>query len=228
MQRPVRRAAPAAAGMPPDINPQSRNRFPYPTRNDLDDEGKKIWDEMSHGGPTPTHMFPGRLQSPALAIPLADAHHYVKFETGLGSRLTELAILTTAREVDSPFEWTQAEDHGNSGKRPPEAGQAVVDVIKYCKPVAGLDEKDAVVITFGRELFSRNHVSSDTFASALRLFGRRGVVDLAGLMGLYTESALALKAYDLQLPAGRTSSLPPRGGTASGCPVRRAWPMLGT
>lgn len=230
MQRVAPLAAPVAmpAAMPADINPQSRNRFPYPTRDELDDEGKKIWDEMSHGGPTPTHMFPGRLQSPRLAIPLANAHHFVKFETVLGTRLTELAILTTAREVDSQFEWTQAEDHGNTGKAAPEAGRATVDIIKYCKPAAGLDEKDAVVINFGRELFGRNHVSSETFAAALRLFGRRGVVELANLMGLYTESALALKAYDLQLPAGRTPSLPARGGApggAPGCAAVRPWPM---
>ena len=225
MQRPVRRAAvPTGAAVPKDIDPVSRNRFPYPTRNDLDDEGKKIWDEMSHGGTTPMHMFPGRLQSPRLAIPLADAHHFVRYETVLGPRLTELAILTTAREVDSEFEWTQGEDHGIAGKTPPEAGRAVVDVIKYCKPLVGLEEKDAVVIGFGRELFGRNHVSSETFASALRLFGRRGVTELANLMGLYTESALALKAYDLQLPAGRTPSLAPRGGPAPSCAVRRPWP----
>jgi 4-carboxymuconolactone decarboxylase len=227
MQRPVRAAVPSATAVPADIDPRSRNRFPYPTRNEMDEAGKKIWDEMSHGGPTPTHMFPGRLQSPELAIPLADAHYYVKFETGLGTRVTELAILTTAREVDSQFEWTQAEDHGNSGKTPPEAGQAIVDVIKYCKPVAGLHEKDRVVINFGRELFGRNHVSAETFASALRLFGRRGVVDLAGLMGLYTESALALRAYDLQLPPGRTPSLPVRGVAAPGCAAHRAWPPRG-
>ena len=224
MQRPARRTPSPSVAMPTDIDPASRNRFPYPTRNDLDDEGKKIWDEMSHGGTTPTHMFPGRLDSPRLAIPLAEAHDYVRNKTLLGGRLTELAILTTAREVDSQFEWTQGEDHGRSGKTPPEAGRAVVDVIKYCKPLMGLDEKDAVVIGFGRELFGRNHVSSETFASALRLFGRRGVTELANLMGLYTESALALRAYDLQLPVGRMPSLPARGGTASGCALARPWP----
>ncbi|MES1255321.1 MAG: hypothetical protein ABUS56_06935, partial [Acidobacteriota bacterium] len=68
---------------------------------------------------------------------------------------------------------------------------------------------------------------AETFAGALRLFGRRGVVDLAGLMGLYTESALALKAYDLQLPLGRTPSLPVRGVAAPGCAAHRAWPPRG-
>ena len=52
------------------------------------------------------------------------------------------------------------------------------DVIKYNRPLVGLGEKEAAVIAFGREMFGQRKVSSATFAEVLRLFGRRGTVDL--------------------------------------------------
>jgi hypothetical protein len=120
--------------------------------------------------------------------------------------------------MDSQFEWTQWEEHGRSGHAPPEAGPAIVDIIKYCRPVTGLAEKDAAVITLGRELYGRNQVSSATFARALRLFGRRGIVDLVDLMALYAATGWELDAYDAHLRNGQKPLLPARG--PGGCPPR--------
>jgi hypothetical protein len=53
-------------------------------------------------------------------------------------------------------------------------------------------------------------VSSATFAEALRLFGRRGTVDLVSLMGLYSATSALGNAFDIQLPEGRKPLLPPR------------------
>lgn len=207
-----------SAPLPSDVDPVSRNRLPHPTRDEMDDYGKQVWDALSRTRPAPLRLPAGRLYSPHLAGPMTDAHEYAKFGTELGARVTELAVLTTARELDNQYEWVQWTDHGRSGHAPPEAGTAVVDVIKYCKPVAGLSEKDAAVITLGRELFGSRRVSSETFARNLRLFGRRGVVDLVGLMSLYAATGWELDAYDMHLQKGQAPSLPARG--ASGCPSR--------
>jgi 4-carboxymuconolactone decarboxylase len=140
---------------------------------------------------------------------MGDAHHYLKYDSGLGDRLTTIAVLVTAREMDSQFEWTQWEGRG---RRPgsPHVEPNIIDIIKYNRPVTGLDEKDAVVITFGRQLFEQKKVSSETFAQGLRLFGPRGMVDLTNLMALYTQTALELTAFDQQLWEGQKPLLPPR------------------
>ena len=84
-------------------------------------------------------------------------------------------------------------------------------MIKYCKPVVGLGPKETLIITYGRELIGPGaKVSSATFAEAVRLFGRRGAVELTDLMVMYQATVTELKAYDAQLHAGQKGLLPPR------------------
>ena len=205
-QRPAQ-SSDAAAPLPKDIYPDSRNRFPLPKRDDMDDYGKKVFDELNafpETAPTPL-----RLYSPHLAKPLGEAHHYLKYETGFPDRLIEIAVLVTARELDNQYEWTQWETRARTpGDRNVEP--AIIDIIKYKKPVAGLGEKETAIIKFGREMFGQKKVSSATFAEALRLFGRRRTVDLIELMALYSATAAELNAVDMQLQKGQKPLLPPR------------------
>jgi 4-carboxymuconolactone decarboxylase len=203
-------AADSTAALPKDVYADSRNRLPLPKREDMSDADKKVFDELTTGDRLPDGAkAPVRLFSPQLAKPMSDAHHYLKYESGLGDRLTEIAVLVTARELNSQFEWTQWELRG---RKPGSfhVDQSTVDIIKYNKPVTGLPEKDAVIITFGRELIGQRKVSSETFAQGLRLFGPRGMVDLTNLMALYTQTALELTAFDQQLWEGQKPLLPPR------------------
>jgi len=203
-------ASPAVASLPKDVYPESRNRLPLPKRSDMDDDyGRKVFDELTGPRLSWTKLAPLRLYSPRLAKPLGDAHQYLKFESGLGDRLTGIAVLVTARELDNQFEWTQWETHARmagAGYVEP----AIIDIIKYRKPAVGLGEKETVIINFGRELLGQKKVSSETFAHTLRLFGPRGTVDLTNLMALYTQTALEVIAFDQQLLAGQKPLLPPR------------------
>ena len=199
--------SPAASVLPKDVYPDSRNRFPLPQRDDMDDYGRKVFDELNafpEIAPTPL-----RLYSPKLAKPLGEAHHYLKYETGFPDRLIEIAVMVTARELDNQYEWTQWETRARTpGDRQVEP--AIIDIIKYRKPVAGLGEKETVIINFGREMFGQKKVSSATFAEAVRLFGRRGTVDLIELMALYSATAAELNAVDMQLQRGQKPLLPAR------------------
>ena len=49
------------------------------------------------------------LHSPQLAHYQGELFHYLTFESGLSSQIRELAILVTAREMDSNFEWAAHE-----------------------------------------------------------------------------------------------------------------------
>jgi 4-carboxymuconolactone decarboxylase len=198
------------ATYPKDIDPQSGYRLPLPKREELDDYGKKVYDELQDPGRRSLVGLRGpagiRLHSPRVAKVMNDANIYLRQQTGFGDRLTEIAILVTAREMDNQFEWS-AHDKGArmAGVEP-----AIIDVIKYRKPVTGLGEKESVIIRYGRELFQQKKVSSPTFAEALRLFGKRGLVDLTSLMALYTATANLLNAFDMQLPEGESPQLPVR------------------
>jgi len=205
-------SAPSAqAPLPKDVYADSGNRLPLLKRDNLDDYGKSVYDELAKLGGNPA---PLRLYSPKLAKPMAEAHHYLKYDSGLGDRLTEIAVLTTAREMENQFEYTQWETHG---RRPGSShiDDNIIDIIKYEKPVAGLDEKDAAIITYGRELIGQKKVSPETYAHILRLFGQRGTVDLTELMALYVATGVELNAFDMQLRPGQKPLLPVHAATAN-------------
>ena len=198
---------PSAATLPKDIYPDSRNRLPLVKREDLDDVGKKVYDAAA-GDTRSLAGFQGpegiRLHSPRLADHTREVSEYLRFETALGPRLTQLAMLVTAREVDSQFEWTAHEPAGlKAGLK-----QEMIDIVKYRKPLTGVGEKEAAIIQLGREAFEKRKVSSDTFARALKLFGREGLVDLVSLMGHQSQTAVLLTTFDQQLPAGQKPLLP--------------------
>jgi 4-carboxymuconolactone decarboxylase len=106
--------------------------------------------------------------------------------------------------MNNQFEWAAHEKAGRQAGVEP----ALIDIIKYRSPTTGLSEREAVIIRFGRELFGQKKVSSSTFAEALRLFGRRGIVDLTSLMAFYSATSALLTAFDMQLPEGQKPQLP--------------------
>ena len=198
--------------LPKDVYPDSRNRLPLPRHDDFSGEEQKLFDAVNKPSELPVGIEQPEVREwdPKLGYLLSKSGHYLKYETGLPNPLVEIAVLTAARENDCQYEWTQWETHGRDPKDPRFIEPAVIDIIKYGKPPAGLGEKETVIITYGRELFGSKKVSPGTFAASERLFGRRGTVDLASLMGVFTAISLLEETVDIQLPEGQEALLPPR------------------
>ena len=212
----------AEAPLPRDVYPDSRNRLPMPKREDMSDEDKKIFDEVTRGKPLPngqvpagflptgTPENPGRLWDPQLAKILSELSRYRKYEIGLPDRLLEIAVLVAGYEMNCQYEWTQWERFGRNPADPRHIEQSTIDIIKYNKPVAGLGEKETAIINFGRELIGQRKVSSETFAEVEGLFGRKGTVDMVWTMALYTIAGAELTVFDQQLQVGQEPLLPLR------------------
>ena len=194
---------------PEDVDPESGCRLPLPRREQLDDAGRWTFDSLAdpRGGTIRGLRGPGGilLHSPELSRFARPLNRYLRHEAGLGGRVRELAILTTARELDSQFEWAAHEPEALSEG----ISQEIIEVIKHRRDTNGLDEADAIVIELGREIFGARRVASATFARSLRQFGRRALVDLVALMGNYAGTAALLTAFDMQLDPGQPPLLPP-------------------
>jgi len=193
--------------MPSDIDPQSGFRLPLPKREDLDDAGKAHYDRVAAPGATIAGLQGPSgigLYSPKASEYARALNRYLRFEAGLAPRVREIAILTTAREMDSQFEWAahepEARKEGVEGR--------VIDIIKHRMPTAGLEETDATVIELGRQIFRDRKVTSDTFAKEKALFGANKLVELVMLMGNYAGTAALLTAVDMQLHPGQKPLLP--------------------
>ena len=194
--------------IPEDVDPESGCRLPLPKREELDADAQRIYDNLADPGSGSLRGLRGpggiMLHSPELARYTRPLNHHLRHEAGLGGRVRELAILVTARALDSQFEWCAHEAEALGQGISPE----IIDIIRYRKAAAALDEADRVVIELGREIFTARKVAPGTFARALGQFGRRALVDLVALMGNYAGTAALLTAFDMQLDPGQPALLP--------------------
>jgi 4-carboxymuconolactone decarboxylase len=150
------------------------------------------------------------MNSPVLAEAVFDVRQRVRYESGKDQRLTELAIISTAREINNQYEYSAHEPLAQT------AGleAAIIDVVRFRKSlddlpaIDGLGDAEKTIIRFAREVISEEKVRSETFASALEIFGPEGVTDLTGLIGYYSFVAITLKAFDVQRPIGTELLLP--------------------
>jgi 4-carboxymuconolactone decarboxylase len=189
----------SAGTFPKDVYADTGNRLPAIKKDSLDDAGKKLYDARG-----PVDSFgPGaiRLYSLPVSEHMGSVNDFLRHKAGLDPRLVELAILVTARESDSEYEWTAHEPQGLKAGLQPE----IIDVVRFRKSTDGLAEKDAVIIQLGREVMGKHHVSSDVAARALNLFGKQGLVNIVSLMGDYASTAILLNAFDQHI---RTTDKP--------------------
>ena len=187
--------------LPPDINPVTLSRLPWVTAADLDEEGKKLLAErptQAKPGPGPTHVTSYSPRDRSLGVPSG-------VNSPVGPRYFQLAVLIMAREIDQQYEWSAHEPAGvRQGLE-----QSVIDVVKHNKDVAGLSDKDATLITFGRTLYREHRVSSELWQKMVGHFGRQHTVQLMMIMGDYFRVGFMMNAVDQHLPADRTPLLPP-------------------
>jgi hypothetical protein len=190
----------AQTPLPPDIHPVTLSRLPPVTPEDLDEEARRLLAARTNftPGPGPTHITVYSPRERSLGIPTGE-------DSPVGPRFFQLAVLIAAREIDQQYEWSA---HEPAGRRQG-LEQAVIDVVKYDRDVAGLTDKDATVITFGRTLLREHRVSSELWAKMVGHFGRQHTVDIMSIMGDYTRVGIMLNAVDQHLPPTREALLPP-------------------
>ncbi len=185
--------------LPPDIHPVTLSRLPPVTPADLDEEGQRLLAERTdfEPRPGPTHITVYAPRGRYLGIPTGEG-------SPVGARFFQLAVLITAREIDQQYEWSSHEPAGlRQGLE-----QSVIDVVKYDRDVAGLSDKDATLITFGRTLFREHHVSSELWERMMTHFGRQHTIQLMAIMGDYFRVGIMLNAVNQQLPPDREALLP--------------------
>jgi 4-carboxymuconolactone decarboxylase len=198
--------AQSKGGLPADVDAVSRARLPYLERKNLDEAGQKIYDTLP--GRSPEGVLRGPLAfsayNPAVAVALHDLHDAAVGKGTLNPHVRELAILVACRETDYNFEWNGHEPAALKAG----VDAKVIDAVRTGAALTGIDEQDATVIRFGRELYRDRKVDSATFAKAVQLFGQRGTIDLVAVMNTYAVSGFFAIAVDEHPPADKPT-LPP-------------------
>jgi len=190
-------------------------RIPLPTLETMSDEQRRVHDKVVAGrrgrlrGP-----LRAALHNPELAERWQALGELLRYQTSLPPRLSELAILVTARACRSPFEWYAHRIEAEAAGVEP----GLIDALLAGELPAGLADDDAAVLHYAVELNRHDSVSDATHAQALQRFGVCGVVELTALIGYYTMVAMTLNAHEIPLPDGVAAAfaLPQQAELAAG------------
>ena len=196
-----------AASLPKDIDPGSLSRLPALTRAELDAEGQATYDRIVKDGPQPkTGPVAVTLYSPKVAQAFNDLNGYLRYNGDLSPRHTEVAICVAAWEIQQQYEYSAHEPAALRYGAP----QAVIDTIKFDREPKGLSPEETLIIKFGRQLMREHKLDSELFAESVKIFGKKGTVELATVMGDYVMAGMVLTAIDQHLPPDRPALLPAR------------------
>ena len=144
------------------------------------------------------------IRSPELMETAQRMGEYLRYRSAIGTRLSELAILVTARQWDQQVEWAS---HAPLAALNGIAQAAIEASAQRRAPDALLDDEQAVH-DFCIELQQSKRVSDGTYARALALFGEHGVVDLMGINGYYTFLAMVMNGAQTAVPPLGVAPLP--------------------
>jgi 4-carboxymuconolactone decarboxylase len=136
------------------------------------------------------------LRSPELMTHAQRMGEYLRYRSAIGKRLSELAILVTARQWSQPVEWAiHAPIAINVGIDP-----RIVDAIEHGRRPAQMSDEEAAVHDFCVELHRDKKVSDATWARALERLGEKGAVDLIGICGYYAMLSMVMNAARTPVP----------------------------
>jgi 4-carboxymuconolactone decarboxylase len=143
------------------------------------------------------------LRSPELMTHAQRMGEYLRFRSAIGKRLSELAILVTARQWSQPVEWAiHAPIAVNVGIDP-----RIVEAIEQGRRPAQMSAEEAAVHDFCIELHRDKAVSDATWARAIERLGEKGVVDLIGINGYYALLSMVMNAARTPVPESSTPAM---------------------
>ena len=145
------------------------------------------------------------MRSPGMLNPLRSLSDYVRFNSSLPPRLSEFAIIITARVWTAQYEWNAHHRLAMRGGLSPEIAAAVAEG----RRPEGMAADEAAVYDFCMELHNNRSVSDVTYARTLELLGEQGITDLIGLSGWYTLVSMVLNTARVPLPEDATQRLEP-------------------
>lgn len=144
-------------------------------------------------GPFAMLMYSPELMNNARAM-----GDYLRYHSAFDSVLSEFAILITAREWSQDYEWSVHYPIAIKAGLKPEIAQSLKDG----RRPDGMSEDQTLIYDFTIELQRNKQVSGGTFAKTEKRFGKKGVIDLAGIAGYYTFLAMEMNMARRPAPIG--------------------------
>jgi 4-carboxymuconolactone decarboxylase len=171
---------------------------------EMSPDQKQTYDESiagKRGKPPPPMM--AWLNSPEMARHATRLGGFLRFDTLFGSKLSEIAILVTARHWTSHYEWYAHKRLALT------AGLSldIIDAIRDRRTPKFDDAKAQMIYDVAKSLHEGHGLSKTLYDAAVRVLSERGIVEIIGLCGYYTMVSMTLNTFEFELPAGEVSEL---------------------
>jgi 4-carboxymuconolactone decarboxylase len=187
----------------------SADRLPPVPPESWSDEQRRYAEEIIRGprGALVSPFVP-LLRSPELMSHAQRMGEYLRYRSAVGQRLTELAILVTARHWSQPVEWAI---HAPLAEREGVDAQTIAAIGAGRYP-ENLSDDESAVYDFCSELQRDKGVCDATWARVVQRFGEQGAIDLVGITGYYSFLSMVMNAARTEVPPGATAQLAPGSG----------------
>ena len=174
-------------------------RIPPLNPDELSDRQRTLFDAIAgpRGGVV-RGPFAIWLRHPDLVEKANDFGNHLREGTDVPRKLSELAILVTARAWSARYEWYAHEEMAaNCG-----VDRDIIEAIRNNRTPAFDDPEEEAVFKVTFELQTDRTVSDDTYRAAIDVMGEDKVIDLVAIVGFYTMVAMTLNAFNAPLPDG--------------------------
>jgi 4-carboxymuconolactone decarboxylase len=138
------------------------------------------------------------LHSPEYGQRAQELGGYCRLKTRVPPRLSEFAILVTAKLWRAQYEWFAHVPHAERAGVAPQT----IKALRAGRLPKSLPKDERAVYDFIKELYRRKRVGDKTYARLQALLGDEAMVEFVGILGYYVLIAMSLNVFRMGPPEG--------------------------
>ena len=129
---------------------------------------------------------------------------HCRHKTKVPPRLSEYAILLTARLWRAQYEWFAHTGHAERAGVAPQTIRA----LHAGRTPKSAPKDELAVHTFVTELYRKKRVADKTYARLHAILGDEAMVEFVGILGYYVLIAMSLNVFRMPIPEGEKLPFP--------------------
>ena len=174
-------------------------RLPELSPTEMSAGQKHVYDTIASG---PRGQVRGPLaiwiRRPELAARAQALGEYCRYNSSLQKRLSELAILVTARYWGAEFEWFAHKKHALDAG----LSEHIIEAIRTGQAPAFTDPQEQAVYDIATAIYRDRRLTDAHYAAGLSALGEDNLIDLIGVLGYYALISMTINAFDVMPPQG--------------------------
>jgi 4-carboxymuconolactone decarboxylase len=183
-------------------------RLPVLEESQMNDAQRALMDAIRSGprgaSMTPRGPFAVWLHAPEFGQVAQPVGGFCRYQTTLPPRLSEFAILCTARIWRAQYEWFAHAPLAEKGGVKP---KTIAD-IKAGRAPKSAPKDERAIYDFVQELYKTKRVSDRTYKKLNAIIGNKATVELVGLLGYYVMISFTLNVFQMMPPADAKLAFP--------------------